>query len=158
MDPTQTFRCASCGAPLTRSNQAAVVDCIYCGSQNRLVTAEVEEAQAKHARFAQAADEARGMDADVSARSEALMAELTPLQEKALVEGDREAGQRATELFEGYMRLQYAPTLHMYKAMEPDDPTVVAALGQIDAAVDQSVAAFAQSVGADYKSTAERLA
>jgi len=157
MDPTSTFRCASCGAPLQRPGSQTVVVCIYCSSENRLVAAEVEAAQAKHARFAQAVKEADAMTTDTQARADALMAELTPLQERAVLESDRAAGARATQLFEGYMRLQYAPTIHMYRASDPDDPQIVAALKQIDDAVDQAVGAFASSVGVEYETAAERL-
>ncbi len=55
------------------------------------------------------------------------------------------------------MRLQYAPTLHVYRNWDPDDPQVVAALKQIDDAIDQAVGSVAESLGVEYRSTRERL-
>lgn len=156
MSETHVYRCATCGAPIPREGTATRVKCPYCDAENRLVAAEVEEAQAKHARFAQAVKEANDMTAANEKRGETLMRKFEEAQERAMIHGDRVAAEAAVRHMEGYMRLQYAPTIHVYSSM-PDDPKVQEALEQIDEVIDQSVSSIAQTLGVEYTKTKDRM-
>lgn len=141
---SSVVRCASCAAPLRDVGHANVVICRYCRAENHVAhTAEAMTARAQ--RFQAAADEANAMVADVQARGEALMAEYEELATRVHA-GERELAPRALEAFEGYIRLQYVPTLHMYGAWGTDDPRIAAALEEIDATVKSAVAAMAASL------------
>lgn len=140
-------RCVSCAAPLGDVGQLAVVVCRYCRAENHV--AATPEAMAATARRVQvAADEAREMAAASEARGQALMAEYEALSTRVL-QGERNLATAALQCLEGYLRLQYAPTLHLYAAMDPDDPAVIAALEQIDATVAEVVASMAESFDSD---------
>ncbi len=141
---SSVVRCASCAAPLGKVSHADVVVCPYCRAENHVAqTAEAMTARVQ--RFQVAADEANAMITDVQARGEALMAEYEALLVRVHA-GERELAPRALELFEGYIRLQYVPTLHMYGAWGTDDPRIAAALKEIDATVESAVAAMAESL------------
>ncbi len=140
-------RCSSCAAPLGRVAHAEIVVCRYCKAENHVsITAEAAIARAH--RFQVAADEARAMAQGVEARSVALMAEYQALSERVL-RGEKALAPRALELLEGYTRLQYAPTLHMYAAWGSGDPRTQSALHEIDTVIAKVVAAGAKSLGVD---------
>jgi hypothetical protein len=130
---------------------------MYCEAENRLVSEEVANAQQEQVRFAQVVEEAEQMQSDVEPRAARLMAEFEAAQQSALVGGDTDAAQQAVRHFEGYMRLQYAPTIHMYKTWDPTDPQVEQALRQIDETIDQAVGSVAESLGVEYRPTRDRL-
>ncbi|MEM6294684.1 MAG: hypothetical protein AAGA54_25640 [Myxococcota bacterium] len=137
-------RCASCAAPLDNVGHADVVTCRYCKAQNH-VAHTPEATTARLQRFQVAADEAQAMAADVETRGAALMQEFESLLARVHA-GEPELAPRALELYEGFIRLQYLPTLHMYGAWGSDDPRVAKALHDIDAAVAASVASMAESL------------
>ena len=138
-------RCASCAAALGDVAHADVVVCRHCRAENH-VSLSAEAATARAQRFQVAAAEAKSMAADIGARSDALMEEYQSLLQRVLM-GERELAPRALEVFEGFMRLQYAPTLHFYGAWDSDDPVIVDALREVDATVAKAVAAAAESLG-----------
>lgn len=144
---TTAIRCATCGAPLRDTEERTAVSCGYCGFENRLISVEAERLQQKHERFAEAAREAQEMGEEVERRANELMKRFEKAQERALMSGDGQAAHEAIQCFEGYMRLQYAPTIHMYRSYDPDDPQVAAALKEIDDAVAQAVRGIAESLG-----------
>jgi hypothetical protein len=155
MSSARVFRCGTCGAPLEGIADARVVRCTYCHGENRIdpAPAAPPPAAGGYAPFGRAP---APVD-DHEARSEALLAEFEREQERALMEGDAEAARRAVEHFEGYLRLQYAPTIQLYTQMAPNDPQVLAALQQIDATVDQSVRSIAESLGVEYRTAEQRV-
>lgn len=157
MSRVRVERCAVCAGPLEGTAGAVVVRCAYCRAENRLVAVEQEQAQARVDRLTAAADEARRLATEVAARAEELRASFDRAMERAMLGDDAEAGAAALRHLEGWMRLEYAPTLHMYRAMPPDDPAVVAALAQIDDAIDRALATTAQQLGVPYRSVRERL-
>lgn len=137
-------RCASCAAPLDSVAELAVVVCRYCRAENHV--AQTPEAAAAHcARVRLAAEEARDLAAAQQARSDALQAEYEALIMRVHA-GEEALATQALERFEGFLRLQYAPTLHLYAAMDPDDPRVLAAMQQIDDAVRSAVQAMAEAL------------
>ena len=137
-------RCASCAAPLGDVGHADVVVCRYCKAENHVAhTAEAMTTRVQ--RFQVATDEAKAMAADAERRGAALMTEYESLVSRVHA-GDRSLIPRALEVFEGYIRLQYAPTLHMYGAWGTDDPRIAAALQEIDATVESAVSAMAESL------------
>lgn len=140
-------RCSSCAAPLGQVAHADIVVCRYCTAENHVsITAEAATARAQ--RFQVAAGEAKTMAQDLEARGVALMAEYQQLFERVLL-GETALAPRALELLEGYTRLQYAPTLHMYAAWGPGDPRIESALEEIDAVIANVVSAGAKSLGVD---------
>lgn len=140
-------RCSSCAAPLGEVGHADIVECRYCQAENHVsMTAEAATARAK--RFQVAADEANAMAQDVKRRSVALMAEYERLTERVVL-GETTLAPRALEVLEGYTRLQYVPTLHMYEAWGSDDPRTQNALKEIDATIAAVVSAAAESLGVD---------
>jgi len=155
MQPTYVFRCATCGAPLEGTAGTFVIRCVYCDCENRLVAAEAEHMQAHHARFAQASEEAHEMARDLDARGAELMAAFQRESARALEQRDPDAAYAALRHFEGYLRLQYAPTLHLYKSA--GDPRSLGALTEIDQVIDRAVAEAAKGLGVPYRTTAERL-
>ena len=121
--------------------------CVYCQCENRLVEVAHAQAMARSARLVAAAASAHLLADELAARGEELLAAFHRERERAHVHGDREAAHAALRHLEGFLRLQLAPTLHVYRSMEPDDPAVVAALTQIDHKIDEAVAAAAASLG-----------
>jgi LSD1 subclass zinc finger protein len=149
-------RCGTCGAPLSGIAGAVHVRCEYCESENRLVSVEAENATMRVARIQAAADGAQVLATELAARGERLFADFERASEQA-AHGDRAAAAAALRHFEGYLRLQYAPTLHIYQSMEPDDPIVVKALAEIDRAIDAGVGAAATALEVPYRTVRERL-
>lgn len=150
-------RCGTCGAPLVGTAGQVHVRCEYCQSENRLVSVEIENARSRAARVSVAAEAAQASIEELSARGERLLAEFERASERAHLHGDRRAAEAALRYFEGYVRLQYAPTLQVYAAMEPDDPVVVSAHAQIDRTIDDAVRATAEGLGVPYRTVRERL-
>lgn len=146
-----------CAGPLEGTAGQVIVACAYCGSENRLVAREHEQALAASARLTAAAREARQLAGDLEARAEEQRAAYVHASERAMQGHDPQAAAAALRHLEGWLRLQYAPTLHLYEAMPPDDLTVVAALAQIDAVIDQALTTAAQQLGTPYRTTRERL-
>jgi uncharacterized Zn finger protein (UPF0148 family) len=142
---TEIVRCATCGAPLGGVTEATMVVCPYCGCENH-VTQTAAHMQARARRFEVAAKEADQMGRDNEARAQALMAEHQALLVRYM-EGDKSVGQSVLRTLEGYLRLQYAPTLHIYGAYGMDDPKIADALAQIDATVKSAVEQTAQRLG-----------
>lgn len=146
---SHTFRCANCGAPLQSGDGDGVhVRCRYCRAENVLSRSigAGDDPATKGRRLQLAAVEAQALAKRNEERSAALMAEFEALS-LAAHQGDREAAEEAVVLMEGYLRLQYAPTVHMYTSYDPTDPAVVQAMQQIDTAVHQALAAVRESFG-----------
>lgn len=123
------------------------VTCRYCGAENILSqVVSGDDVAAKVRRMQLAASEATALAKQNEARGEALMAEFQELS-TAAYQGDRAAAERAVVAMEGYLRLQYAPTVHIYNSYDPNDPTVIAAMKQIDDAVAQALQATRESLG-----------
>ena len=150
-------RCATCGGPLEGTEGRVLVRCMYCQCENRLVEVAHARALATSARLVAAAASADLLADELAARGEELRAAFVRESERAHVHGDREAAHAALRHLEGFLRLQLAPTIHVYRSMEPDDPAVGAALSQIDHKIDEAVAAAAASLGVHYRTTRERL-
>lgn len=146
---SHTFRCANCGAPLRSDGGDGVrVDCRYCHAENVLSRSIGSGADPaiKSRRLQLAASEAQTIAKQNEARAAALMAEFEQLS-VAAHGGDRQAAEKAVVAMEGFLRLQYAPTVHMYTSYDPNDPTVVQAMAQIDDAVAQALKAIRESLG-----------
>lgn len=146
---SHTYRCANCGAPLRSADGDGVkVACRYCHAENVLSRSigSGADAATKVKRMQLAASEAQMLAKQNEARSEELMAEFERLSGLAH-QGDRAAAEQAVVAMEGYLRLQYAPTVHMYQSYDPSDPAVIEAMGQIDAAVAQALTAIRESLG-----------
>lgn len=141
----EVVRCATCGAPLAGVTQATAVVCPYCRAENH-VAETAAHAQARVRRFEVAAHEADQIGRDTQAQAEALLAEHQALM-KRFVNGDSSAGPDVLRTLEGYMRLQFAPTLHIYGAWGMDDPKIAEALAQIDTAVRTAVEDTAKRLG-----------
>ncbi|ACY18702.1 hypothetical protein Hoch_6228 [Haliangium ochraceum DSM 14365] len=141
-------RCANCGAPLeSDAGDGVRVSCRYCGAENVLSRALFgDDAAVKAKRMQLAAGEASVIAKQNEARAQALMEEFQQLS-IAAYQGDRDAAERAVVAMEGYLRLQYAPTIHVYNSYDPSDPTVVAAMKQIDEAVAEALRATRESLG-----------
>lgn len=146
-------RCANCGAPLEGAADVRMAACLYCRVENHIGTVpssrSVPAARSSDGpgaptgnveRFQLAAREAEDIAKSNEARGEALMADFKALSTQAHMEGDRAAAEQAVIAMEGYMRLQYAPTVHLYNSWDPNDPQVVAAMEQIDAAIESAIA------------------
>lgn len=160
MSQGKVFRCGTCGAPLNEVAGKSVVSCLYCENENHLEPAAKAQSQEpkQHARFAQAGGDPSAANAkDHEAQSEALMRKFEKAQERAMTTGDREAARRAVRHFEGYMRLQYAPTIEFCHNQDPDNPQVVQTLQQIDETIDQACRGIAASLGMEYVPAEERL-
>lgn len=138
-------RCAICAAPLTGTAAASVVSCAYCGSENWPGTSG---AGVRAERLSRAAAEASAMQPDIDARVAELSAALTAAVER----GDFRAALRHQE---GVLRLSYAPTIHMYRHA-PDDPQTVAALEEIDRAIDAALQQTAASWNVPYTPANQR--
>ena len=141
----EIVRCATCGAPLDGVTEATMVVCPYCGCENH-VAETAAHVNAKVRRFEVARVEADQMGRDNEARGQVLMAEHQALVAR-YIEGDESVGPVVLRTLEGYLRLQYAPTLHMYGAFGMDDPRIADALAQIDATVKAAVEQTAQRLG-----------
>ncbi len=151
------YRCATCGGPLEGTDGQVVVRCAYCQCENRLIEVEQARMLARSARLVTAAAHATLLATELEARGAELLAAFERESVRARAHGDQQAAQAALRHLEGWLRLQYAPTLHVYRSMEPDDPVVASALAQIDQAIDKAVAAAATSLGVPYRTTRERL-
>jgi predicted nucleic acid-binding Zn-ribbon protein len=151
------YRCATCGGPLEETDQKVLVRCLYCQCENRLIEVEHERALARSSRLLAAAAQAQLMGAELEARGAELLAAFERESAQARINGDPRAAHAALQHLEGFLRLQYAPTLHMYRSMDPDDPVVVAALAQIDRVIDEAMGTAAASLGIPYRTTRERL-
>jgi hypothetical protein len=147
---TNYERCARCAGPLEGTRGQVVVTCAYCGTENRLVSLA-------HERLTTAATESRRLAADLDARAEELRVAYERDYERAVLNGDRTTGASALRHLEGWLRLQYEPTLHLYRSMPPDDPTVSEALAQIDEVIDRALTAAAEPLGIPYRTVRERL-
>jgi len=146
---SHTFRCANCGAPLQSEDGDGVhVHCRYCRAENVLSRSigSGDDLATKSQRLQLAATEAQTIAQQNEARAAELMADFEALA-LAAHQGDREAAEKAALAMEGYLRLQYAPTVHMYQSYDPNDPAVVQAMQQIDHAVSQALAATRESLG-----------
>jgi hypothetical protein len=141
---TMVSRCAMCAGPLPSSDEK-VLTCEYCGCENKLVS----DLSGQTERFAQAVTEAENMQAEVDAKTQLLQEKV----EQAILSGDKQA---ALIYQEGVLRMAYAPTIHMYKSFDPNDPQVAAALTQIDGAIDAGLRATAEAWGVEYVPIAER--
>ena len=140
---TLVHRCSFCGAPLASPRERRV-SCEYCGAENEIVSAAIEGDL-----LARAVAASESMQADCDAKTALLTEKMT----EALVRGDKRA---ALKYMEGVMRMAYAPTIQLYQGMGPGDPTVVAALKQIDDAIDQGMVSTAESWGVEYVPVAAR--
>jgi uncharacterized Zn finger protein (UPF0148 family) len=138
---TTAIRCANCGAPLEDTAGATVLRCPYCLTENRL-----ERCGPSVERVQLAAAEADALAKENEAKGEELRERFMSLAERAR-EGDEEAAEGALAAMEGYLRLQYAPTIHIYQSWDPNDPRVVQAMEQIDQAIAQALASLAASLG-----------
>ncbi len=150
-------RCATCGGPLEGTTGQVIVRCAYCQCENRLIEVEHERAMARSARLVTAAAHATLLATELEVRGAELLAAFERESARAHAHGDPQAAHAALRHLEGWMRLQYAPTLHVFHSMEPGDPMVAIALAQIDQAIDNGVAAAAASLGVTYRTTRERL-
>jgi predicted nucleic acid-binding Zn-ribbon protein len=151
------YRCATCGGPLEDTDQKVLVRCLYCQCENRLIEVEHERALARSTRVLTAAAQAQLMGDELEARGAELLAAFKRESEQAHLNGDPRAAHTAVQHLEGFLRLQYAPTLHIYRSMDPDDPVVVAALAQIDRLIDEATGKAAAGLGIHYRTTRERL-
>ena len=140
------FRCSNCGAPL-EAVEAGVATCEFCAAENHIGLTGTEGGAAV---FARAAREADRMVADNQARLEALQEEFEQRMGQAIETGSEEVGRQALHAFESYLRLTYAPTVHMYRSMSAADPAVTEGLEQIDRAIDEALARFAAALPCDH--------
>jgi hypothetical protein len=62
-------------------------------------------------------------------------------------QGDSRAADRALCAYEGYLRLQFAPTLHMYAAMGHDHPAAAEGMRSIDEAVATALRSVVENHG-----------
>ncbi len=134
------LRCRFCGAPLDPPPERVYrVDCPYCAVENRLLGAEVEAAAQRAESVRIAVAEGAELERLAAARRDGLQEQLTA----ALARGDATA---AVRHFEGFVRMAYASTVHLYqRGMPPEigEP----ALRQIDDLIRQAVATFAREQG-----------
>lgn len=146
------LRCEACAAPLRRT--AFIVRCAYCGTENRIGTHPDAAEQA--ARMVVAAEESRAAGPEANARCAQIYSEYEACAARAM-KGDREAGLRAVECMEGYIRMTYMPTMKMVNAMNPEDPTVIDMLRQMDGVVDDACRNVAEALKVPYIPSAERF-
>ena len=140
---TVVHRCSFCGAPLPSPRERRV-SCEYCAAENEIVSAAIEgEILAR----AVAASES------IQAECDAKTAILTEKMTEAFGRGDK---REALKYMEGVMRVAYAPTIRLYQGMGPGDPKVIAALAQIDDAIDHGMESTARSWGVEYVPVAAR--
>jgi hypothetical protein len=142
--PTLVHRCSFCGAPLTTGGSERAA-CAYCGTENHIAPASGGSAL----RLARAVQEAE----DINAEAERKGHELSERMTRALTGGDPKA---ALVHMEGMMRAYYAPTIHLYRSMDPGNPQVEAALKQIDEAIDTALRDSAATWGVEYVPAGER--
>lgn len=145
------LRCEACAAPLKRTS--FVVTCRHCGSENRI--GAHPDAAEHAARLVVAAKRAREAGPEASRRCEEIYAEYQGLAELAMG-GDRDAGRRAVERMEGYVRMTYLPTMILVDAMDPDDESTQEMLRQLDAVVDEVCANTAKAFDVPYARLADR--
>ncbi|HJL39833.1 MAG TPA: hypothetical protein RMG48_00890 [Myxococcales bacterium LLY-WYZ-16_1] len=138
-------RCANCGAPLKGVARSSVVICPYCETENH-VAETPEGIRGLVARMKQASHEADAIAAANEEKAEELMqrflAELGNFEQ-----GDSRAADRALCAYEGYLRLQFAPTLHMYAAMGHDHPAAAEGMRSIDEAVATALRSVVENHG-----------
>lgn len=149
----QVFRCSNCAAPLAGA-QGGVAVCEYCDAENHL---GMSGAASGATLFAEATRDADKMAKENEAKLEELQERFETLYQQAIENGSADTAQRAINAFEGYLRLTYAPTIHMYRSMSPADPSVQEGLQQIDDALDQALASFAEALPCDYVPVGQRL-
>lgn len=112
-------------------------------------------AMARSTRMVRAAAAGQRLASELEARGEQLLAAFQ--RESERVHDDPDAAHAALRHLEGFLRLQYAPTLLVYQSLELDDPMVTSSIAQIDEAIDSAMMAGAAGLGITYRTTRERL-